>query len=80
MLTKIEYSHYVSLEAMYLEVVYLEAVLYIYNVYHDLSFRAELLRSCKFRQLVNINEGLGLLKLANTVLILINPSPSNVKF
>ena len=26
-----------------------------------------------------INEGLGLLKLADTVLILINPSPSNVK-
>ena len=28
---------------------------------------------------LEINEGLGLLKLANTVLILINPSPSNVK-
>ena len=28
----------------------------------------------------NINEGLGLLKLADTSLILINPSPSNVKF
>ena len=27
----------------------------------------------------NINEGLGLLKLADTLLILINPSPSNVK-
>jgi hypothetical protein len=39
----------------------------IYNVCQDLSFR------------FNINEGLGLLKLANTVLILINPSPSNVK-
>ena len=37
------------------------------------------LRPCKFCQLFNINEGLGLLKLANTVLILINPSPSNVK-
>ena len=30
-------------------------------------------------QLFNNNEGLGLLKLADTVLILINPSPSNVK-
>ena len=28
---------------------------------------------------LNINEGLGLLKLADTSLILINPSPSNVK-
>ena len=37
------------------------------------------LRSCKFRWLFNINEGLELLKLADTVLILINPSPSNVK-
>ena len=27
----------------------------------------------------NVNESLGLLKLANTVLILINPSPSNFK-
>ena len=27
----------------------------------------------------NLNEGLGLLQLADTVLILINPSPSNAK-
>ena len=31
-------------------------------------------------KIFNINEGLGLLKLADTVLILINPSPSNVNF
>ena len=30
-------------------------------------------------KIFNINEGLGLLKLADTFLILINPSPSNVK-
>ena len=42
----------------------------IHNVCHQLSF---------LRYLFNINEGLGLLKLANTVLILINPSPINVK-
>ena len=47
---------------------------YIYNVRQDLSFRF-----CKFCYLFNINECLGLLKLADTVLILINPSPSNVK-
>ena len=37
------------------------------------------LRSCKFCYSFNIIEGLGLLKLADTMLILINPSPSNVK-
>ena len=51
---------------------------FIYNVCQDLSFRRKL-RFCKFRWLFNINEGLGLLKLANKVLILINPSPNNVK-
>ena len=30
--------------------------------------------------LFDINEGIGLLELADSVLILINPSPSNVKF
>ena len=48
----------------------------------EVSYRPQLankLRPCKFCLLFNINEGLGLLKLANTVLILINPSPSNVK-
>ena len=30
-------------------------------------------------QLFNVKDGLGLLKLADTVMILINPSPSNVK-
>ena len=34
---------------------------------------------CKFRYLSNINEGLGLLKLADIVLSLINPSPCYVK-
>ena len=34
---------------------------------------------CKFRYLFIINEGLVFLKLANTVLILINTGPSNVK-
>ena len=33
---------------------------------------------CQFRYLFNDNEGLGFLKLADTVLIFINPSPSNV--
>ena len=37
------------------------------------------LRPCKSSYLFNINEDLGLLKLADTLLILINPSPSNVK-
>ena len=36
-------------------------------------------KACKFCYLFNINEGLVLLKLANTVLILINTGPSNVK-
>ena len=36
-------------------------------------------KACKFCQIFNIYEGLVLLKLADTVLILINPSPSNVK-
>ena len=36
-------------------------------------------KACKFRYLFNINEGLVLLKLADTVLILINTGPSNVK-
>ena len=35
-------------------------------------------KACKLCELFNINEGLVLLKLANTVLILINTSPSNV--
>ena len=38
------------------------------------------LRPCKFHQLFNVNEGLGVLKLADTVSILINPSPSNVNY
>ena len=46
---------------------------------HILYMSRRKLRSCKFRYLFNINEGLGLLKLADTVLILINPSPSNIK-
>ena len=33
----------------------------------------------KHTYLFDINEGIGLLKLADTVLILSNPSPSNVK-
>ena len=36
-------------------------------------------KACKFRYLFDINEGLVLLKLANTVLILFNAGPSNVK-
>ena len=51
---------------------------YIYNWCQDLSFRRKL-RPCKSCYLFHINEGLGLLKLADTSLILINPSPSNVK-
>ena len=35
--------------------------------------------ACKFCWLFNINEGLVLLKLADTVLILINTGPSNGK-
>ena len=50
--------------------VFCTTLSYIYNVCQDL---------CQIRQLFNINEGLGLLKLADAVLILINPSPSNVK-
>ena len=37
-------------------------------------------KACKFFQLFSINEGLVLLKLAKTVLILINKGPSNVNF
>ena len=44
-----------------------------------LAEKPDMLMSCKFGQLVNIKEGLGLLKLADTVLILIDPSPSKVK-
>ena len=35
-------------------------------------------KACKFRSLFDINEGLVLFKLANTVLILINMGPSNI--
>ena len=52
-------------------------VIYITYVKSLASIRRKL-RSCKFRYLFDINEGLGLLKLADTVFILINPSPSNV--
>ena len=48
------------------------------TICQDLSFLRKL-RSCKFRQLFNVNEGLGLLKLANTLLILIKTSPSNIE-
>ena len=37
-------------------------------------------KACKFRYLFNINEGLVLLKLAGTVLILSNTGPGNVNF
>ena len=36
-------------------------------------------KACKFCNLLNINKGLALLELANTVLILINTDPSNFK-
>ena len=49
--------------------------LYIYCM----SWLSQEAKVCKFCYLFDINEGLGLLKLANTVLILINTSPSNVK-
>ena len=39
----------------------------------------QIAKACKLRYLSNINEDLALVKLADTVLILINPSPSNVK-
>ena len=53
-------------------------LLYIYNWCQDLSFRRKL-RPCKSCLLFFINEGLGLLKLADTSLVLINPSPSSVR-
>ena len=69
-------SRYSSNLLLYLLRILLEQTLY--NVCQDLSFRKKL-RPCKSCQLFNINEGLGLLKLADTSLILINPSPSNVQ-
>ena len=48
------------------QIVYLSQVIYITDVK----------KSCL---LFNVNEGLGLLKFADISLILINPSPSNVK-
>ena len=56
-----------------------ELVSYVYDWLCIHNICQDLLSSCKFRQLFSINKGLGLLKLANTVLILINPSPSYVK-
>ena len=49
----------------------------IYSVCHGRGSRREP-RPCKFRQLFNINESLGLLELDDIVLNLINPSPGHV--
>ena len=53
-------------------------IIYITDV-KTLAFAGRKLRPCKSGQSFNINEGLGLLKLADISLILINPSPSSVK-
>ena len=51
---------------------------YIYNVCHGRGFHTpQEAKACKFHYVSYINEGLVLLKLADTVLILINTGPSN---